>query len=309
MPKIRGIPPLFVTYGDYSLIPDSIGPMRSKYEEIERRIREEGIASGEEIVRAEMADYRDLLLAHDRSYVDELMNLKNTPRLIFSGLPLNEHIRDLFLLNTGITVRALELAIENGIAMAIGGGSVHAQSAQAAAFCLINDVAVALLRAKVTGRIQRGAFIHCNHNQADGTTAILKDDPSMVGLSMHETESYPFVKQENDHDVPLGPGTGDAEYLALLEESVFRFLDGSKPDAVIYIAGSAAYEGDSSSKLSLSLDGLKRRDEFVIGASRERGIAVAVLTSASFDPGDRHSVGIHLSTARIVKEAARRWPR
>jgi acetoin utilization deacetylase AcuC-like enzyme len=302
MSKLEGARSVFVKYSDMSLIPDSIGPLREKYEEVERRILEDGIASRDEFAPADKAEYRDLLLAHDKSYVDEFMELKHTPRIIFSGLPLDASIRELFLVNTGATILTLELAIENGLAMCIGGGSVHAHRSQGIAFCLINDVAVALLRAKALKQIDRAALICCQHNQADGVASILSDYPNLYTFSIFEKNSYPFAKVKGDLDIVLADGVGDFQYLAMLKDGLRRVYDEHRPDAVIYIAGSSPFAGDSTSKLEMSMEGLRERDEIIIRGARERGIAVAVLISATFDPEDQHSVAIHLNTARVVKE-------
>jgi acetoin utilization deacetylase AcuC-like enzyme len=303
MSNRKGSNKIFVKYADYSMIPESLGLLRRKYEELERQILESRTGTKDEFAVAEKAEYRDLLLAHDKSYIDEFMNVKLTPRIIFSGLPFSAAIRDLFLMNTGATVLTLELAIENGVAMCIGGGAIHAHRSQGAAFCLINDVAVALLRAKVLKKIQRGAVVSCLKNQTDGVNTILSNDPDMLTFSLFEQDCFPFVKAKGDIDICLGPGVEDFQYLALLKDGLSNVFDGFKPDALIYLAGSASLREDSTSTMNLSVEGLKERDEIIIGRARELGIPLAVLTSASFDPEDRHSVGIHLNTARIVKNA------
>ena len=66
-------------------------------------------------------------------------------------------------------------------------------------------------------------MIDCDVHQGNGTAAIFRDDPSVFTFSMHGANNYPFRKEVSDLDVVFADGTGDAEYLAALEDTCQGF--------------------------------------------------------------------------------------
>jgi acetoin utilization deacetylase AcuC-like enzyme len=308
MPDIREPKnPLFVSLQRYSEIPDEVNRFsRSKFAGILRGMFEEGIASETGLAAPVNTDKRDLLLAHGREYVDDLLNLRQTKRTIFAGLPLEKEYRDLFMLNSGATIRGLNLALENGISMVIGGGAIHAHHNFAEGQCFVNDVAIALLRARTEGKIARGIFVSCDAHHPSGVVSILSDNPELFILSIFEEDNFPFNKSKGDMDVPLCSMIGDQNYLALLSDALNRVLDEHKPEVVVFLASADPFKEDLGSKLNLTKEGLEKRDEMVIGEAFERGIPIVTLLGASNSPKIENELEIHLNTARAVKRFALR---
>jgi acetoin utilization deacetylase AcuC-like enzyme len=296
--------PLFVALMDYSQIPQVDRAPRERYQMLSRRIQEEGIDPSGTFALPEMVDQRDLLLAHSREYVDDFLNLRATRRTVFGGIPLDASVRDLFLLNAGSTILATQIALETGVCMCIAGGAIHAHRDYAAATCFANDVAIALFRAKVEGSIKRGAVISCDAHQADGVASILAPYPELFTYSIFEADSYPFRKAKSDLDVPLCSHIQDHGYMAALKGSIPGVLDVHKPELVLYVAASDSHQNDFGSDLELSTEGLKERDEYVIGSIVERGIPVAVLMGGASSEDSETLVEIHMNTARLVNQFA-----
>jgi acetoin utilization deacetylase AcuC-like enzyme len=294
----------FVGLTDFSKFPDIMRMPREKLEKVLKRGEKEGIIHGKNLIEAKPVDQRDLLLAHEREYVSDFLHMRSTGRTMFGGLPLDASIRDLHILNTGATVIGLDLALESGIAMVLGGGAIHAFETYAEGYCYLNDIAVALLGARVTGRIDRGAVISCDAHQANGVAAILGGRSDMFVFSIYEAEGYPYRKVKSDMDIPLHRGIRDDDYLILLENALPRVLDDFRPDIVVYLAASDPFENDPGSGLSLSMEGLRRRDEMVIGETRRRGIPVLVLIGGGASENLEETVEIHMNTVRIVRRFA-----
>ncbi len=82
---------------------------------------------------------------------------------------------------------------------------------------------------------------------------------------------------------PLDIGTGDRDYLDLLEKELPAFLD-AFPDAEIlfYNAGNDVVAGDRLGALNLSPDAVLQRDLFVIRETRRRGIPLVFLPSGGY---------------------------
>src|SRR5260221_289433 len=66
------------------------------------------------------------------------------------------------------------------------------------------------------------------------------------------------------------------------------------------VAGADPHEGDSLGRLSLTFDGLARRDAFVLDQCREVGLPVAITIGGGYGRDIEDTVRIHVTTARIA---------
>jgi acetoin utilization deacetylase AcuC-like enzyme len=295
-------PTWIVVHKDYSSIPDSLFAVRDKYTKLKARILEEGIASEEELVYSEMPDYRDLLLAHDKEYIDDFMAARSTYRTIFAGCPLTPEIRDTHLTVVGGALKCMELALRNGIALYLGGGGIHAFRDHAEGFCFMNEAAVSLLAMKTRGLIQRGLFVSGDAHQPDGTIDILSEDRDILTLSIYQDKGYPFKRGRGDLDIEVNEETSTESYLVLVKSGLNKILDEEKIDAIMYLSVSDPLDSDETSVLRISMDGLRQRDEIVIGEARARGIPIGVIAGASGTRDFDRAVDVHMNTVRIVNE-------
>jgi acetoin utilization deacetylase AcuC-like enzyme len=74
------------------------------------------------------------------------------------------------------------------------------------------------------------------------------------------------------------------------------------PEIVFYLAGADPYEADKLGKLSLTIDGLKARDEMVLRECYEREIPITTVMSGGYGKQITDTVEIHCNTIRTVKE-------
>ena len=110
------------------------------------------------------------------------------------------------------------------------GGLHHATAARASGFCIYNDVALAVARARYAGH--RVMYVDLDVHHGDGTQALFWDDPNVLTLSLHETgmSLFPgsgFLDERGGAgaagtkvNVPLQPATGDGSWLAALARLV-----------------------------------------------------------------------------------------
>ena len=120
---------------------------------------------------------------------------------------------------------------------------------------------------------------------------------------MHQQNNYPAIKPPSDLDIGLEDGTEDDEYLDLLDHALQNVLGEPTPELILYLAGADPYEEDQLGGLSLSLEGLRRRDRIVLERAREQSIPVAVLMAGGYAYELADTVSIHVAT---VEEAVRR---
>ena len=105
----------------------------------------EGVIDPADIVEPREADWADLLLVHTRRYLDALaagtLTRAEERRM---GLPWSEALVRRSRLAVQGTVNAMSMALVDGVAGNLAGGTHHAMPDWPEGFCVLNDVAVAL---------------------------------------------------------------------------------------------------------------------------------------------------------------------
>lgn len=95
---------------------------------------------------------------------------------------------------------------------------------------------------------------------------------------------------------------------------VFRNLDRSLkefiPDLIVYNAGTDVLDGDPLGKLSVSAQGIIRRDEIVFTKARLNRIPIVMLTSGGYMKKTAKIIAnsiINLSEKELIKRPVRRY--
>jgi acetoin utilization deacetylase AcuC-like enzyme len=274
----------------------------TKYRRIRDRLVEEGTLLESEMRAPPPASREELTVVHDPAWVDRILGGGILPgeeaRL---ELPFSPTLRDAFVLCCGGTLSAGRLALEHGIAVHLGGGFHHAFRAHGEGFCLLNDVAVAAGNLRGSGAVSRVAVVDLDVHHGNGTAHLFRDDPDIFTFSMHQERNYPLEKPPGDLDVALDDGTGDKEYLAILGTHFPSVLE-HDPDLVLYLAGVDPFEEDQLGGLSLTREGMRKRDRLVLEGARDAGVPVAVVLAGGYAAREEDTVALHCAT---VREAAR----
>ncbi len=277
----------------------------AKYELLRREVLARGVVSAETLHEPDRAPEAGLRLAHDAAYVERVhrgtMPADEQRRL---GFPWSEALVERSLRAAGGTWEAAQAALERGVAMNLAGGTHHAFRTHGEGFCVFNDVAVAVLGLRATGRARRVAVVDLDVHQGNGTHAIFADDPLVTTFSMHGRRNYPFRKVAGTVDVELEDGTGDEAYLAALREALPGVLERARPDLVVYLAGADPHEGDALGRLALTFAGLAARDREVLTQCREIGVPVCITIAGGYGRDIRDTVAVHATTAAIAAEFA-----
>jgi acetoin utilization deacetylase AcuC-like enzyme len=164
----------------------------------------------------------------------------------------------------------------------------HAESAQAMGYCLFNNVAVAA-RALLARGAARVAILDWDVHHGNGTQHAFEADPSVYFASLHQWPLYPGTGAAAERgrgagagttrNCPMDAGTGDAEWLDVLERVVLPELDAFAPEAILISAGFDAHRRDPLAACNLSADGYAAMTRLVCAVARERagGRVVSVL--------------------------------
>jgi acetoin utilization deacetylase AcuC-like enzyme len=273
-----------------------------KFELVRDCLLKEKTLSPREIVEPQPASIEDVLLVHTEDYIKRLINGELTVKEIRRlGLPWSKSlVRRSFLATSG-TINAARHALETGAASNLAGGTHHSFPDRGEGFCVLNDVAVAVRVLQREKLAERFLIIDCDVHQGNGTAFIFKDDPAVFTFSMHGAKNYPLFKEISNLDIELADGTTDGEYLETLEQALPRvFLH--NPDIVFYLGGADPFEKDKLGRLSLSIEGLKRRDEIVLCFAREHHTPIVTTMSGGYALDINDTVEIHSNTIRAIKE-------
>lgn len=245
---------------------------------------------------------RDWLeMAHDPAYVTGVLDCRVPPEVERRiGFPMIPAVARRARLAVGGTLLAAGIALDRGLAFNAAGGSHHARREHGAGFCVFNDLAVAALMLRATGRARRILIIDLDVHQGDGTAAILADEPAIFTFSMHCGVNYPLRKEASDLDIALDAGVGDDAYLDALGQALPGVMTRHRPDFVFYLAGVDVHADDPLGRLMLSDAGLAARDRLVLDHCA--GLPVAVVMGGGYDRDMERLAWRHATTARVAAE-------
>jgi len=232
----------------------------------------------------EPIDRRELVKAHDPEYVDRFLRGQLTEKEMRRiGLrPWTDAIVDRTLLLTGGSLQAMREALRSGgIAGNMAGGTHHAFYAEGSGYCVFNDLAVSTLHALERPDVQQVLILDLDVHQGDGTAAIFQHHSMVHTVSVHGAKNFPFRKQQSDWDIALPDGTGDDEYLKILEQ-VLQDLDTRHVQLLLYQAGVDPLEDDHLGHLSLTREGLDLRNRMVFDWAAGKGLPVVVFMGGGY---------------------------
>jgi len=257
-----------------------------------------------EFVPAPLADRATIELAHDPDYVAAVfagtLDARAMRRI---GFPWSEQLVRRTLASVGGTLAAAEDALAHGFGGNLAGGTHHAFRTEGAGFCVFNDLAIATLWLRSRG-IERTAIIDLDVHQGDGTASIFDGDASVLTLSLHGENNFPFRKQRSRIDVALSDGTTDSDYLDALRSALLGIGD-FRTQFVLYQSGVDALAGDRLGRLSLTLAGLAERDRLVFEFTKAIGVPILITLGGGYSNPILLTAEAHANTFRA---AARAFP-
>jgi acetoin utilization deacetylase AcuC-like enzyme len=255
-----------------------------KFSRLAALIEAEGLAGPGGFHRPELIDIETLLLVHTKDYVRGVLEQSLPADVVRRiGMPNSESVATRARAATGGTLLTARLALEQGMACNTAGGSHHASAESGAGFCVFNDVAVAARRLQAEGVISKALVVDLDVHQGDGTARIFEDDASVFNFSMHAEKNFPARKATSDLDIDLPDGTGDQAYLTRLAQLLPDLLDRVAPDLVFFNAGVDPHADDKLGRLSLSDEGLRQREAYVLGTCLARSVPVAGVIGGGYD--------------------------
>ena len=273
--------------------PEHPFPM-GKFPALKEILEREGFIDEEDIIAPHEASWDDLRLVHTSEYLEQLAagSLSSAAERRM-GLPWSEALVRRSRLAVQGTINAATMALADGMAANLAGGTHHAFPDHAEGFCVLNDVAVAIKVLQQGGDASRSLVIDLDVHQGNGTAAVFTEDAATYTFSMHGERNYPFEKETSSLDVALPDGTGDDAFMDSLEAHLDTVISAAEADIAFYLAGVDLLAGDRYGRLALTRAGIRRRDRHVIDRLGEAGLPICLLMSGGYAATPEATADLH----------------
>jgi acetoin utilization deacetylase AcuC-like enzyme len=274
-----------------------------KYELIPEQLIYEGTISESQLFHPQKISEEIILLTHDLAYWQKLKNLTLSEKEIRRiGFPLSANLIERGRHIAQGTIDCAYFALQNGCAMNVAGGTHHSFADHGEGFCVLNDFAIAanhLLNNKVVEKI---LIIDLDVHQGNGTAKLFENNHKVFTFSMHGAMNYPSRKETSDLDIGLPDRTKDYYYLKTLQKTLPPLIDQVEPDLIFYLSGVDVLETDKLGRLSMSVEGAKNRDRYVLELCKKDNIPLAIGMGGGYSERIALIIEAHANTFRLAQE-------
>jgi acetoin utilization deacetylase AcuC-like enzyme len=204
------------------------------------------------VIQPVSATRDDLLRFHSEDYVARVEALSNA-----SGGDTGENAwigaRDFAtaLLSVGGCMTAVDAVlageVNNAYALVRPCGH-HSTRDRGMGFAIFCNIALAIMRAREAGTVDRVAVIDWDVHHGNGTQDAFYDDAKTLTVSIHQDNCYPkgtgTMEERGEGpglgyniNLPLPPGSGHGAYLAAFDRVVVPALERFAPDLIVVASG------------------------------------------------------------------------
>ena len=274
-----------------------------KYDLIPKKLIAEKTFSKDNFFEPGILNTEDVLLTHSNDYYNKLVSQSLSKKEIRPiGFPLSKLLIEREKKIAQGTIECVNFSIKNGISMNIAGGTHHAFADKGEGFCMLNDQAIAANYLLHNDLAKKILIIDLDVHQGNGTASIFKNDMNVFTLSFHGKKNYPFKKEKSDLDIEFDDGTEDVEYLTKLEDIIPNIIKILNPDFIFYLSGVDILKTDKLGRLSLSIEGCKKRDSIVLNLCKTFNIPLQISMGGGYSKNIEDIVNAHCNTFRLAKE-------
>lgn len=277
-------------------------PMQ-KYQLIPERLLKEGTVTESNFFAPKKLTESEILTTHTSEYWYKLktqslsrqearpIGFDMTPELVERGRYIAH-----------ATYECALYAKKYGVSLNVAGGTHHAFADHGEGFCVFNDVCVASNLLLERNEATKILIVDLDVHQGNGNASIMADENRVFVFSMHGAKNYPFRKLPSDFDIELANDTGDGEYLDKLKNTLPKLIAMHQPDLIFYQSAVDVLATDKLGKLALTLDGCKKRDEFVLRQAKMNNIPIAIVMGGGYSEDIEYVVEAHCNTFRLAKQ-------
>lgn len=220
---------------------------------IEKQLKTSGLLARLTHYQAPQVSKQQLARVHSKSYIESIFSQSPASGIISldSDTAMNPYSLEAALYAAGATVKGVDLVMtgqaKNAFCNTRPPGH-HAGRANAAGFCIFNNVAIAAAHAIQHYGLQRVAIADFDVHHGDGTEDIFHDDSRVMLCSTFRHPYYPNrgADSGNDHiiNTPLAVGSTGKEFRTAVIEQWLPALANYQPQLILISAGFDAHYED-----------------------------------------------------------------
>jgi acetoin utilization deacetylase AcuC-like enzyme/formylglycine-generating enzyme required for sulfatase activity len=221
---------------------------------------------------------RWLQMIHSSEYIEHVkQSCRNNAAYVDSmDCPVSKKSYDAALMAAGGVLSAIDAVVNKKVTNAFCAARPpghHALKDRAMGFCLFNNVAVGARYIQKQHNLPKVLIVDWDVHHGNGTHAAFYDDPSVMYFSTHQYPFYPGTGSQTETgsgkgtdftiNVPLAPGSGDADYLEAFQQKLKPAALDFSPDFVLISAGFDAHNGDLLGGMRLTAQGFAQLTQIV----------------------------------------------
>ena len=211
----------------------------------------------------------------------------------------------------------------------------HAETERAMGFCLFNNVAVGARHALDSLGVARVFVLDWDVHHGNGTNDIFHSSREVLFASIHQSPLYPGSGPLSDAgsgpgegftiNLPVPPGSGEHEWLSLVEHVAMSAARAFEPELILVSAGFDAHRADPLASCLLEQGSFAEMARHVAALGRSCGAPVGMCLEGGYDLGAlAHSTAATLEamagaeaagsverdplTERAAAQVGRYWP-
>ena len=274
-----------------------------KYSLIPQQLIYEGTVQEKQFFHPDPISEEIILLTHSAKYWEDLKNQTLSEKEIRAiGFPMTPLLVERGRHIAAGTLQCVEYAVKHGISMNAAGGTHHAFKEKGEGFCVFNDIAIAANYLIHSNKFNNILIVDLDVHQGNGSASIFNGQGQVFTFSMHGAKNYPFRKEASHLDIGLPDGTEDDAYLKILFNILPRVIDQHRPELIFYQAGVDILTTDRLGRLSVSREGCRKRDKYVMEICKNNKIPLVVTMGGGYSPQLSHIIEAHANTFRTATE-------
>lgn len=223
------------------------------------------------------ATAEDIELVHEPSMREHVEHVSLTGGDAGTGAPIVAGGEEIARLAIGGALEAVDAVMRGQIRNAFGlirPPGHHATRNESLGFCVYNNIAIAARYAQETHGCMKVAIIDWDVHHGNGTQDIFWDDENVLFFSLHQDNLFPLdwgkVEDCGEGDargttvnIPLPPGSGNAAYLAAMNEIVLPIMEQFSPDLIMISAGQDASIQDPLGRMIVTVPAYREMTRMV----------------------------------------------